>query len=332
MAESLVITNPTLKTGDVLSFQFAGFDGATRVWVGVVGGGGAWFAVDYAGRGSGAFTIGESPGNYILEAWDEYIGYYATATFTVTAASYNPTLTCPASVVQGQVLSFSFYGFPPYASVLVSVFGGSESKYVSADAGGTGTNSFIVNDAVGSHTLQATTGTYTATTTFTITAAPIVGWQPMLSSLITSGTLTAGIPQSQGWSPMLNVLVASGQLNYSAPQSQGWAPMLNVLVASGQLNYSAPQSQGWAPMLTTLVTSSEVTAGQIISEGWHPMLSALISSGTLKVPTTPPEEGGTPSWLLPVGIIGGAAVVGIAIAQSQKGKVPLSTTKKTTKK
>lgn len=81
---SLTITNPSLKSGEVLSFTFTGFEKNSYVWVGVVGGGGAYFDTNSLGNGSGAFQIGEGPGTYTLECYDE-IGHYAEDSFTVVA-------------------------------------------------------------------------------------------------------------------------------------------------------------------------------------------------------------------------------------------------------
>jgi hypothetical protein len=55
---------------------------ANQVWVEVVGGGGAYFDADASGNGSGAFQIDVAPGNYILQATDNF-GNSAQANFTV---------------------------------------------------------------------------------------------------------------------------------------------------------------------------------------------------------------------------------------------------------
>ena len=196
---TLTISNPSLKTGDVLSFTFSGFSKNSTVWVGVVGGGGTNFATNSLGNGSGAFQIGEAPGTYTLEAYDDF--YYASATFTVTAVTGTwtllktvnivavhkspaaSTLTCTSSLVSGGTLSFSFTGFTPYASVYVGVVGGGGIN-VTANSSGNGSGSFIDGDPAGSYTLRAS-DSYgkVATTTFTVTA-PAQTWQ-LLSTVYT---------------------------------------------------------------------------------------------------------------------------------------------------
>ena len=139
---SLVITNPSLKTGDVLSFNFSGFmpNGSIHVWV--VGGGGTYFTANPYGAGSGSFQIGESPGNYTLAAQDSQ-GTQATASFTVIPSNEPvPQLTCDATVISGQSLHFTFYGMTPMSSVWVGVVGGG-GLYVTANALGSGSGSFI---------------------------------------------------------------------------------------------------------------------------------------------------------------------------------------------
>ena len=89
---TLTITTPSLKTGEVLSFYFSGFMHGDDVWVGVVGGGGLYVTADGTGHGAGAFTLGESPGTYTLEAYDS-VGNYATASFTVVSSGTGTTWT-----------------------------------------------------------------------------------------------------------------------------------------------------------------------------------------------------------------------------------------------
>ena len=420
---SLTISNPSLRTGDTINFSFSGFNGAGSVWVGVVGGGGAWFNVGSNGSGGGAFQIGEGSGSYTLEAYDDMGMYYASASFTVIGGTYNPTLSCTSSLQSGQTLSFNFAGFPAYASVWVGVVGGG-GMYVSANGSGAGSGSFTDGDPAGSYTLEAVSGTnratanftvtagqsagwkpmltmfitsstllaqtfapslttsstvvqggtlifsfagfppnvqvlvgisgehggqyitstssgtgagsqqivgegpgdyilqatyttYSATAPFTVTAAQSAGWHPMLTGLISSGTLNYSAPQSEGWKPMLSILVTSGVLNFVPPQSQGWKPMLFSLVTSGRLDYTAPQSGGWHPMLASLVDAQLATTGGV-SGGWHSMLTTLVTSGTLKVPGG--EEPPSNNWLVPALVIGGAIVIGAAASNKDKIK------------
>ena len=94
---TLTITNPSLKTGDVLSFTFSGMMHYDTVWVGVVGGGGLYVDADGTGHGAAAFTIGESPGTYTLEAYDS-IGNYATTNFTILSSGTGSTWTLLSTV------------------------------------------------------------------------------------------------------------------------------------------------------------------------------------------------------------------------------------------
>ena len=66
---------------------------ANQVWVQVAGGGGAYFDVDASGNGSGSFQIGEAPGNYTLEATDNF-GNIAQASFVVVYG-LEPTVGLP---------------------------------------------------------------------------------------------------------------------------------------------------------------------------------------------------------------------------------------------
>jgi hypothetical protein len=94
---TLTISNPSLKTGDVLSFSFSGFMHGDDVWVGVVGGGGLYVTADGTGHGAATFTLGESPGTYILEAYDS-IGNYTTANFTVLGSGASTSWTLLSTV------------------------------------------------------------------------------------------------------------------------------------------------------------------------------------------------------------------------------------------
>jgi len=324
---SLTITNPSIHTGDVLNFSFSGFNGAGSVWVGVVGGGGSWFNVGSNGSGGGAFAIGEGAGNYTLEAYDDMGMYYATASFTVTGTSYNPTLSCTASVQSGGTLSFNFAGFPAYASVWVGVVGRG-GMYVTANGSGAGSGSFTISEVAGNYTLEATSGSYRATASFTVTGGQSVGWKPMLMSFVTSQTLLAQtfapslttsptvvqggtlIFSFAGFPPNVQVLVKISGLHggqYITSTSSGTGAGSQQIVGEGPGNYileatyttysatapftvTAIPSAGWLPMLTALVTTSTLNFMPPQSEGWHPMLTALVTTGTLKF--MPAQSGG----------------------------------------
>ncbi len=87
MTATLTITNPSLQTGDILSFSFTGMFPEWYCYVGIVGGGYAQFYTEVDGSGSGVIgPIGEATGNYTLRVWDDW-GNSAIATFTVSSPS-----------------------------------------------------------------------------------------------------------------------------------------------------------------------------------------------------------------------------------------------------
>ena len=94
---TLTISNPSMRIGDVLSFSFSGFMHGDDIWVGVVGGGGLYVTADGTGHGAAAFTLGEGPGTYTLEAYDS-IGNYATTSFTVSGSGTGTTWTLLSTV------------------------------------------------------------------------------------------------------------------------------------------------------------------------------------------------------------------------------------------
>jgi len=76
----------TVPYGGNVDFDFAGFPPNVSVWVGVVNGGGASYSSNSNGVGSGSIgPLGEAPGNYQLEAYDNF-GHRTTANFTVMQA------------------------------------------------------------------------------------------------------------------------------------------------------------------------------------------------------------------------------------------------------
>ncbi len=349
----LTITNPSLKTGEVLYFSWGGFNAAAQVWVGVVGGGGNWFN---GTGGSSGFQLGEAPGNYTLEAYDDIGMYYVTAPFTITAAQsagWKPMLpsffnsgllsyglpeptssssTIPANAQPGasvQVVGYIGVGNVATLVRVTGTYGSSPLTFSPAQSTiQNGTQSFVANftmpatDTVVTLTFQYWNGT--AWVIFdqdiaTVIVPQSVGWHPMLPSYVTSGQLTYTAPQSVGWHAMLTALVASGQLAFTAPQSMGWFPMLTAIVASSQLNFTAPQSQGWHPMLTAMVASEMLKYAAPPSEGWMPMLDQFVTSPTLRIPGAPPEEGGTSPWVW--ALVAGAA--GLALASTSKGNKPV---------
>ena len=76
----------TVPYGGSIDFDFAGFPPNVSVWVGVVNGGGASYSSNSNGVGSGSLgPLGEAPGSYQLEAYDNF-GHRTTANFTITQA------------------------------------------------------------------------------------------------------------------------------------------------------------------------------------------------------------------------------------------------------
>lgn len=309
----LTISNPSLKTGDVLSFTFSGMLGFEDVWVGVVGGGGLYITADASGHGGGSFAIGEGPGTYTLEAYDS-VGHYATASFTVTAvtgtwtllntvstyASHRVTvaaLTCTASLLSGGSLSFSFTGFTPNAQVWVGVVGGG-GVYVYASSLGAGSGSFVDGDPAGSYTLRASDNYgKIATATFTVTAVQI-GWV-LLSTVNT--VANHGVVLT-GWKLLSTVSVP---VIHSA-NLLGWV-LLNAV--NVQAVHTA-NLLGWQ-LLSTVNAMAVHTANLL---GWV-LLSTVNTTAVHKTgegPTPPPPT--TPSWLVP------AAIVAVALASQQSTK------------
>ncbi len=82
---SLTVTPNPIQQGEVITATFSGF--IDMVWVGVQGGGGLSVLADGSGHGSVSFTLGEIPGPYVMEAYDE-VGNYAEAAFTVIPAGW----------------------------------------------------------------------------------------------------------------------------------------------------------------------------------------------------------------------------------------------------
>jgi hypothetical protein len=146
----------SLKTGGTLSFNFTGFAPNASIWVGVVGGGGAYITADSTGAGSSGFQVGESAGSYTLEASDNS-SHIAYAYFTVTSSTLVPQMVVsPTTIASGQSITWTFYNFTPGQSVGVSLIGGGGLN-ITANALGSGTGSFIINETVaGQYGIQAT--------------------------------------------------------------------------------------------------------------------------------------------------------------------------------
>jgi hypothetical protein len=161
-----------VQQGGGVSFNYSGFPANARLYVSLMGGGGAYYNADPSGAGSGYLgPLSEKAGTYTLVA-DDGQGHKATAQFTITAAptaapAVNPKLTAPSSVNRYNSLSFSFSGFPPNTNVFVGVVGGG-GVTVHSSTSGTGTGNFVDNDTPGSYTLQATAGSVKATAPFTV--------------------------------------------------------------------------------------------------------------------------------------------------------------------
>jgi len=360
------VYNPTLTCtasvaqGAILNFSFAGFPPNVQVYVGVVGGGGAYFNANSSGAGSGSFTVSDAVGSHILEAMSTY--YRAETTFTVTAgqsAGWHPMLsnfitsgtlsyglpkpssssaTIPTSAQPGsnvQVIAYITVGNIATMVKVIGTYGSSTLPFSPAQTTlQNGTQSFVASftmpsvDTVVALTFQYWNGV--AWVTFnqllgTVTSPQSVGWHPMLTAMISSGQLNYSTPQSVGWHPMLTAMITSGQLLYTFPQSAGWHPMLALLVSSDRLDFSAPQSAGWHPMLTALVASEMLKFSAAQSYGWAPMMKFFVDSKILKIPGGGGGgETGPSPWVW--ALVAGA--VGLAAASTSKGNKPVPGSKK----
>lgn len=84
MATLNVTPNP-VEQGAVITCHFGGFFHRDSVWVGVVNGGYGSAMSDDIGAGNISFALSEQPGNYTMEAWDDW-GNYASMSFVIVAA------------------------------------------------------------------------------------------------------------------------------------------------------------------------------------------------------------------------------------------------------
>ena len=312
---SLVITNPSLKTGDVLSFNFSGFMPNDSIHVWVVGGGGTYFTANPYGAGSGSFQIGESPGNYTLAAQDSQ-GTQATAPFTVIAAPV-PTLNCDPNVRSGEVLNYSFSGFQPNVRVHISVSGGSSSTDKTSDTSGNGTGNISINESPGNYTLYASDAYgHTAYVQFVVTGVSWVALQTV--------TGTIRIPTAT-WVALQTVTGTVGGVSWAVLQTitgsvtgSAWAVLqtvaINIQVSSWTIlsNVATMIAASNWQVLTSVVAMLGTSNWQVISA----------VSGLVKIPggEPPPEEGGTSPWVW--ALVGGVAV--LAAASMSKGKPPVT--------
>lgn len=226
----LTITNPSIKTGEILYFTWGGFTQGDAVWVGVVGGGGHWFD---SLSGSSGFQIGEAPGNYVLEAYDEMDPPAArvTANFTVTAvqsAGWHPMLW---SLVTSGSLAYSAPQSEGWHPMLMAVVTSGQLLY---------------------------------------SAPQSMGWIPMLTSIVQSSQLAYSVAQSQGWHPMLTTIVESAMLKYSAAPSEGWLPMLTNFTDSPTLKVpgsSEEPEQGTSPWVWAMAAGAGVLAVASLKQG-----------------------------------------------------------------
>ncbi len=157
---------PTLSasySNGVLSYSFSGFQPNVTVKFSILPGGHFETTSDSTGSGSGSVFDNDPPGNYLLQAADSY-GHSASASFTISGGGG----TLSASYSNGLV-SYSFSGFQPNATVTIRVLETGGYVTATADSAGAGSGAFNDNDPAGNYTLQAVDSYgHLATATFTI--------------------------------------------------------------------------------------------------------------------------------------------------------------------
>jgi hypothetical protein len=84
---TLAVSPVSVEQGKIITCNFTGFFHNDTVYVGVRNGGSVNTISNNNGSGSVSFSLGEAPGNYIMEAWDD-MGNYAETPFFVTPAGW----------------------------------------------------------------------------------------------------------------------------------------------------------------------------------------------------------------------------------------------------
>lgn len=225
------------------------------------------------------------------------------------------------SIQQGESLSFSFTGMQPEWYCFVGVVGGLSAQfYTEVNGSGSGTLGPI-NNVAGQYTLRVWDDMgRSATATFTVSATPVPGWV-LVTAVTTIFSVARNEPVVNAWVPAISTIFS---LIRNEPVINQWVPVISTIFSVAR---AEPVINNWVPV-TEVTTVFSIERGSPLINGW-----VSVPSVTTLISLTRVGGGGgggseTPSWVLPVAIIGGAALAGVAIAKGTKKK-PTTTSKNT---